>query len=175
MQTEPERGVQELKALAEAGSVLAMLHFGWALENGSGTKVDHRAAETWLRRAYEKGSDVAGYYLGHVYLRQRDYVRAQEIFAGGASMNYAPAIYCLGEMYLEGTGIGKQPERAIVMFEKATSLGHVFAKRKLAGMLMSGHLGFTNIVRGLALFIGALKDGLLVGIREGPSSDRFRA
>jgi hypothetical protein len=175
METDPQRGFQELKALAEAGSLLAIVHFGWALENGTGTNVDSKAAEMWLRRAYERGSDVASYYLGHVYLRRRDYSRAQDVFAGGASMDYPPSIYRLGDMYLQGTGIEKQPDKAIALFEKASALGHVFAKRKLAGLLMSGRFGAFNIVRGVTLLAGALKDGLLVALREGADSDRLRA
>jgi len=175
METDPQRGLLDLEDLAEAGSLLAMVHLGWALENGTGANVDSKAAEVWLRRAYERGSDVASYYLGHVYLRRHDHSRAKEVFAGGVSMNYPPSMYCLGEMYLHGTGISKQPDKALAIFEKASSMGHVFAKRKLAGLLMSGRFGIFNIARGVALWAGALKDGVLVVIREGADSDRLRA
>jgi TPR repeat protein len=151
-----------------------MLHLGWAYQKGTGTGADAKQAEVWFRRAFEKGSKLAIYYLGHFYLQQQEYSKAHEVFAVGASMQYAPAIYCLGQMYVDGTGVSKQPDKGRALLEQATALGHVFAKRGLAKLLMSGQFGFFNTFRGGCFFLGALKDGVVVGMNEDASSDRLR-
>lgn len=175
LETDPARAVKELQSLAERGSSYSMLYLGWASQKGTGVAVDAKQAEVWFRRAVEKGSELAIYYLGHFYLQQQEYSKAHEVFAMGVSKRYAPAIYCLGQMYLDGTGVSKQPDKARALLEQATALGHVFAKRSLAKLLMSGQFGLYSILRGCSLFLGALKDGLVVGMKEDTSSDRLRA
>lgn len=175
LETDPARAVKELQSLAELGSLSSMLYLGWAYQKGTGVDVDTKQAEIWFRRAYEKGSKLAIYYLGHLYLGQQEYSKAQEVFAVGASMDYAPAIYCLGQMYVDGAGVSKQPDKARALLEQATALGHIFAKRSLAKLLMSGQFGFFSIFRGGFLLLGALKDGLVVGMKEDLTSDRLRA
>lgn len=172
LETNPGRAIGELESLAENGSVLSMIYLGWVYQTGK--NMDLKKAESWLRRACDKGAKLAIYYLGHFYLKQREYEKAREIFMYGDSSDYTPATYCLAEMYVDGSGVNKQIEKARELLEKATALGHVFAKRSLAKLLMSGQFGFFNVFRGFFLLLGALKDGLVVGIKE-PSSDRLRA
>jgi TPR repeat protein len=172
LEANPGRAIAELQSLAESGSVLSMIYLGWIYQTDN--NIDMKKAESWLRRACDKGSKLAIYYLGHLYLKQREYEKAREIFMYGDSNDYAPATYCLAEMYIDGSGAKKQLEKARELLEKATSLGHVFAKRSLARLLMSGRFGFFNMFRGFFLLLGALKDGFVVGIKE-PSSDRLRA
>ena len=175
LEIDPARAVRELRLLAEQGSLYGMLYLGWAYQKGTGTAADAKQAEAWFRRAFEKGSKLAIYYLGHLYLQQQEYSKAHEVFAVGASMQYSPAIYCLAQMYVDGAGVSKQPDKARALLEQATVLGHVFAKRSLAKLLMSGEFGFFSIFRGCSLFLGALKDGFVVGMKEDASSDRLRA
>lgn len=175
LQIDPAQAIKELQLLAEQGSLSGMLHLGWAYQKGTGNGVEPEQAEIWFRRAYEKGSRLAIYYLGHLYLRQKEYSKAHDIFTTGASMDYVPAIYCLGQMYMDGAGVSKQPDKARALLERATALGHVFAKRSLAKLLMSGHFGVLNFFRGCFLVLGALKDGFVVGMKEDLSSDRLRA
>ena len=174
LETDPAKAVKELQGLAELGSLLSMLYLGWAYQKCAGIG-DIKQAEIWFRRAYEKGSRLAIYHLGHLYLKQQEYAKAHEIFSAGATMDYAPAIYCLGQMYMDGAGISKQPDKARTLLERATALGHVFAKRSLARLLMSGRFGFFSIFKGCFLLLGAVKDGLVVSMNEGSSSDRLRA
>lgn len=175
METDPAQAVKELQLLAERGSSYSMLYLGWAYQKGTGASVDAKQAERWFHRAVENGSKLAIYYLGHFYLQQQEYSKAHEVFVMGVSKQYAPAIYCLGQMYLDGTGVSKQPDKARALLEQATALGHVFAKRSLAKLLMSGQFGLFSILRGCSLFLGALKDGFVVGMKDDASSDRLRA
>lgn len=117
---------------------------------------------------------LGGYYLGHLYLERKEYSKAHEIFTAGASMNYSPAIFCLGHMYMDGQGVEKDLSKARSLFEKASMAGHVFAKRTLAKLLLSGQFGLLNVFKGSLLFFGAVKDGIVVGSTD-PSSDRLRA
>jgi TPR repeat protein len=173
---DPVRACIEFQSLAELGSLTGMLYLGWLYQKGIGSVVDFKKAETWYRRAYEeKSSKLATYYLGNLYLDMKDYSRAQEAFTAGLLMEYAPAITCLGQMYVDGIGVSKDLEKARSMFEKATLLGHIFAKRRLAKLLMSGKFGLLNILRGCILFFEGINEVIIVGIKEGSLSDRIRS
>lgn len=176
LETDPVRAFQELRTLTEKGSPHSMLLLGWAYERGLGTTADMKQAETWYRRAYEKGSKKvskeAACHLGYIYLQQKNSDKAHEAFAAGAAMDYAPAIYRLGVMYRYGRGVNKQPDKARSLFERASVLGHVFAKAELAKQLMSGQFGFFNIFRGFYMFLCAHKDLFGVGTKD-EFSDRL--
>ena len=174
LQTEPGPKVfRELEELAELGSLSSMVYLGCAYQHGMGTEKDMSAAETWFRRGYDSGSKLALYYLGHLYLAKKEYDNAEVVFVSGMKINYSPAIFCLGCMYLEGTGVIKQPDQARILFEKASGLGHVFAKRFLAKMYLSGRYGIFFFLKGVLLLVGAMKDFLVIA-KSDPDSDLLR-
>lgn len=76
-------------------------------------------------------------------------------------------------MYLLGTGVEKNPEKARNLLERGSKLGNVFAKRLLATLLMRGGNSFTEKVRGALLFWGSMKDAIIVACTD-PKGDRFR-
>lgn len=175
LQTMPgPKAIRELEELAELGSLSSMVYLGCVYQHGMGTEQNITAAEAWFRCGYEHGSKLAIYYLGNLYLLKKEYLKAEEIFISGLEVGYSPAIFCLGCMYLEGTGVIKQPEKARVLFEKASSLGHVFAKRFLAKMYLSGSYGGNAFIKGIFLLVSAMKDFLMIA-KSDPDSDRLRA
>ncbi len=175
--TDPARAIEGLRALAEKGSSRSMLHLGWSYQKGIGVPADMAQAEKWFRLAYEKGpakiKKEAAYFLGWIYFLRNDYAKAHELFSAGAAMDYPPAIYRLARMYRDGLGVEKQPDKARQLFEKASALGNLFAKRGLALQLLSGHFGFMNILRGLGLLLRSSKQIFLVAGKN-PSSEQLR-
>jgi hypothetical protein len=57
--------------------------------------------------------------------------------------------------------------------EKASALGHVFAARELAGMLLSGHCGPAKIPKGLMLFVRSFCMLIRVARKESLSSEKL--
>ncbi|NOU22598.1 MAG: sel1 repeat family protein [Methyloglobulus sp.] len=175
LQSEPNPEVIKLlEDLANRGSLMSMIYIAWAYEKGNGVVADENQVISWYRRAINSGSDLATYYLGHFYLKRKDYIQAKEVFNIGALKDYSPAMYCLGCMYLEGTGCEENQDEALKLFKKASMQGHVFAKRSLAGMYLSGKYGLANIVNGLFLFFSALKNSFIIQMKD-PDSDLLRA
>jgi TPR repeat protein len=175
LQSEPNpKVIKLLEDLANRGSLMSMIYIAWAYEKGNGVLTDEDQVIAWYRRAINSGSDLATYYLGHFYLKRKNYIQAKEVFNIGALKDYSPAIYCLGCMYLEGTGCEKNQVEALNLFKKASKQGHVFAKRSLAGMYLSGKYGLVNIINGLFLFFSALKSSFIIHMKD-PHSDLLRA
>lgn len=160
------RAFAEVQSLSQEGHPASMVKLGRYYQDGIGIPADATLAEAWYRRAFETGSGRAKkraiYYLGHLYLAQNDFDNAFKIFTEGAELNDPVAIYHLGRMYWLGTGIKSQPAEARLLFERASNLGHLLARRNLAILLMSGRFGVLNILKGLCMLPLALLKGVIV-------------
>ena len=174
LKTEPERAVPMLEELAGRGSLMSMIYLADAHRKGLGVPSDVESARTWLKRATDEGSRVAPHQLGLLHLKLKEYQLAEEMFRLGASWNYLPSLYRLGTMYADGTGVTPQPRLAREFFERASSQGHVFAKRRLAGLLFRGAGGPVDVVRGSWLFISGLAEAV-VGAVSDPEGQRMRS
>jgi len=173
LETSPELAVKELRSLIERGSLYSMICLGWAHQKRFAVDANAKEAESWFRLAFDKGSKQAIYYLGRFYLHQQEYFKAHEVLSVGIEKQYAPAIFWLGRMYLNGLGVIKQLDKARALYEQAAALDHVYAKRNLGVLLMSGHFGFFRIFRGFFLFLWAGRDAFIAGVDGKVSSDRF--
>ena len=166
--------ITQLKRLAEHGSLMSMIYLAWVHKSGIGVVPDITQAEYWYRQAASGGSNLALYYLGHLYLDNKQYGKAEEVFSAGAELEYSPTIFCLGQMYLDGSGVPKDSNKALLLFKKAAGRGHVFAMRSLAAMYLSGRYGVGNIFKGLVLLCSAIINAIVIS-RADPDSDKLRA
>ena len=171
--TDSTQALVALKALADRGSMMSMMYIAEIYRNGKETSVDLDEAQKWLRRAIQNGSVPASYELGRMLFEFKNYPQSKEAFEIGETHNFAPSINMLGTMYLNGIGVEKNLTRARELLERASSLGHVFAKRNLAGLLVRGADGPHGFFRGVRLFLVAIKDTLVV-VCSSPFSDRLR-
>lgn len=171
--TAPADALVALKGLAKRGSVMSMLYIAEACRKGMGTNVDLVQAQDWYRRAANCGSIPASYELGRILFELKNYAKSKEAFDVGEAHDYAPSINMLGMMYLRGLSVEKNISRARELLERASGLGHVFAKRNLAGLLMRGAYGPLGFLRGVGLFLVAVKDTLTIVLND-PLSDRLR-
>ena len=174
LKKESERALSMLEELAGRGSLMSMVYLGDAYLKGLGVSTDVESAKKWLKRATDEGSRVAPHQLGLLYLDLKEYQHAEEMFRLGASWNYLPSLYRLGTMYADGVGVTRQPALAREFFERASSQGHVFAKRRLAGLLLRGTGGSVEILRGLWLFVFGLAEAV-VGAVSDPEGQRMRS
>lgn len=171
----PSEGEVLLRGLIEKGSVHAMVHLGYLyahrIEDAGGS--DLCEAEHWYRMACEAGSPEAGFHLGRLYLKNQSSDQAREAFEIGAGRGYAPCLFHLGRIYRDGLGVESQFDRAREMFERAASLDHIYAKRALGRLLLSGRFGFLGRLKGLRLVLVAAIDATKE-IQKNPDSERLK-
>lgn len=169
----PAEALERLKGLAERGSIMSMLYLADAYRNGMGIKVDLVQAQSWYRSAANCGSIPASYELGRVLYDLKSYAESKAAFEVGEAHKYAPSINMLGMMYLQGVGVERSISKARDLLEQASGLGNVFAKRNLAVLLMRGADGPLGFLRGVGLFLVALKDIVTI-VPNDRFSDRLR-
>ena len=154
----------KLEALAGRGSILSMWYLADAYASGRFFAKDLDKAKTWYIRAEANGWIPASYNLGREYYELNDYNSAFEAFSRGAAKNYVPAVYRLAMMYKDGLGTTKDINECRNLLNIAVSKGHLFAKRDLAGLYISGSLGVLQIPYGVWMLISLLIDMVKITI-----------
>lgn len=139
---------------------MSMVYIANSYVSGKGVDRDLSKGKEWYLKASSRGSALASYELGRIYLAEKDYAQAENAFCKGKDDGYMPSTHMLGMMYLRGQGVPKNPGRARELLEKAASSGNVFAKRNLGVLLMRAGLNPFQILRGFWLFISAMKDAI---------------
>ncbi len=142
---------------------------GWIYLTG---EYDIKEAIKWLEMSAKSGSSVGHYLLGIAHYRLQNYTEALNEFVIASESNYYDANYQIGKMYYFGIGVQKNIETSYQNFLIAQKHGHVFASRQVAVILMKGHKGFLNIMKGLILFLKALGAGVVMAIKD-PYSEKI--
>jgi TPR repeat protein len=143
--TNGSAGRAKLEELADRGSIASMWYLADAYSSGRFFAKDLEKAKTWYIRAEANGWIPASYNLGREYYTLKDYNAAFEAFSRGAAKNYVPAAYRLAMMYWKGLGTRKDINECRNLLNIAASKGHLFAKRALALLYISGSLGVLKI------------------------------
>ena len=112
------------------------------LLEGRGGPVDLLNGETWLRRAALGGDCEAAALLGDIYARDGvlppNYAEAARWFRIAAERGHKAAARALAMLYLNGTGIGRDPDAAAVSLKDAAEAGDLRAQANLAALLQAG-------------------------------------
>lgn len=156
--TEFPRAESILEDLANKGSIASLWYLGDAYASGRYVVKNLEKARTFYLRAETSGWLPASYRLGRIYFTSGDYKSAFEAFSRGTAKGYIPAVYRLGMMYKDGLGMQKAVSTSVALLSEADSKGHLFAKRDLAGLYMSGAAGILNIPPGFAIFMSLIGD-----------------
>ena len=173
--SDPARYFEALRGLAEKGSVNAMVQLGFAYYQGIGTAINLAESERWYRRAWMEGQSLhAIYWVAYLCWHQGEYSKAYEAATIGAAANEVRCMYWLGRMYLEGVGVGRDRHKARAVYEDASNLGNLFARRDLAWMLMAGGFGLRSRIRGLVLYLRTLKDAFLTCLKNPDCGNQWR-
>lgn len=154
----PVQGLKALKTLADHGSLMSELYIAEAHRTGVSGRIDITKSANWYRRAFNEGSVFASYRLGRIYLKTGQYFYAKECFEYGVSMDFTPAVFLMGYMYVYGLGVQKNWNTARDFLERASTEGHVLAKGILASLLIRRQWGLFQVLRGLVLACAAFKD-----------------
>ena len=168
------RSINELLALAEAKSTLAPLYLGWAYQHGQGVPENTAEAARWFKAGLARGDATCSYYLGHLYDKTALHNEASDVFEQGSTLGYIPSTYCLAMNTLEGRGRQANLESALKLLALASGGGHVFARRTMATLYLSGKFGLLQFPRGIWLLVSSVIRGVYLAIFS-PDDIRLKA
>ena len=165
-----DNAFKKYEVLANQGSVDSQIFLGWMYQQGIGTNQDFNEAENWYNKAASCDSAEALFYLGKLNAVRGDETSARKFYEDSAKHSYSPALFRLGWYYEFGKGIPKDINKALDYYTSASNLGHIFAKKHLAILLIKGARGFFNIFYGVLLLLQVLITGPFIGAKD-PHSD----
>lgn len=157
MQSQPTWGFANLLALAERGSVWAMLHVAGAYLSGQGAQADSMQAETWYRRAFEAGSLRALLDYGGLLRNRGEFERAEKVYAVGAAQDWGPALCWQAICLVRQSDNRKTYQRAYPLLERAAALECPRARLYQSHWLSRGRLGLRRIPQGMSLMRRLMK------------------
>ncbi len=117
-----KKAIEWYKKAAEQGHVTAQNNLAVMYNSGKGTQQDFALAEELYLKAATQDLSQAQYNLGSLYYREREYEKAKTWLQKSAQKENAEALRNLGLLYLFGSGIEEDNEKAASLFEKAFAL-----------------------------------------------------
>ena len=161
-----EEALECYKALTDSGAVGSRLRVGWMYEHGLGTAADPREALRWYESAVDAQPAEAFFYIGKFHLAQCRAGEAQRFFEQAASLGFSPALFRLGRMHQEGTGVPVDAKRAVEYFETGAKLGNLFAERELCRMMIRGEQGLAQIPKGICQLARVAWKGFMLAMTD---------
>lgn len=84
----------------------------------------------------EKGE--AWYMMGQAYKQLADFKKAFTCFKKATAHDYSEAFAMVGDAYLDGQGVEKNPAKARLWYRKGADIGEITATLKLADCYKNG-------------------------------------
>jgi hypothetical protein len=122
-------------AAAVGGEPSAQYNLAVALFNGDAIDKNVKESMQWLFSAAKLGHFMALHSVGLLYLNSGAFENALFCMNASASKGYAPSMFQLGMMYLQGKGVEKNQERALLLFKMAVKHGDAAAMGQLADLM----------------------------------------
>lgn len=127
---------------AQAGSIVAAIHLGYAYERGLyHAKQDYAQALQWYRKAADLSDATAEYLAGRIYEHPgslQDYKQAAQWLQKASQQGVAEAQYHLGLLYAKGQGVPLDAGKAVQQFQMAANQGQPQAQVRLAQSFAAG-------------------------------------
>ena len=132
--------VKKVGRMAEEGDVFAQFFLGvhYLSKNGEDKTLAEKSVEL-LKNAAEKGFVFAQLPLGNFYADQEKYDEAFKLLYGPADKEYPAAQKMLADMYMNGSGCGKSPEKAFELYMKAAEKGNAEAENMVGMAYLNGN------------------------------------
>ncbi|MFK8251493.1 tetratricopeptide repeat protein [Ancylobacter terrae] len=180
---ETEKGVDSLRYAADQGHAGAQWKLGRMYADGEGVKRDQLKAFDYFTQVANMHADdnpsaptsrfvadafvaLGGYYLSGIPNSQvrKDVGRARDLFAYAASYFGSPdAQYQLARLYLDGTGVNRDPRLAARWLGLAAQKGQYQAQAMLGSLLYKGGDGIPKqAARGL-MWLTLARDAAATG------------
>ena len=140
---------------------------GWIFCTGGETvEKDPDEAKRWLTIASDNGDALATYLLGTILFVSGEKKAAMERFREAGERGVSSGLYQLGKLYEIGSGIDKDGEQAYEYYRQSASMGHVFARRRVASMLIGGHRGLIGRLVGIPMLVVAIVLGICTAVAD---------
>ncbi len=134
---------------------------------------DLPGAEAWYRVAVESGSARGLFGLGLTHLLMGRFNEAIEELEAAAARNFPPAFNSLAGIYSRGDGVPVDRRKALDLWLKGASRGHVPSKKNLVQQSIHGRLGPWRFVLGVINFLPVVLEMAAVQTWN-PYTDRMR-
>lgn len=171
-QTDPAQAMNQLRALADRGSAIAMAEIAFMYGKGVGVQVNPFEEEAWYKRAVEAGSLYAHYALSYIYFQTQRYSEAFVVCESAITAGYAPAMYFGAFMYGHGLGTERNLDKERDLLKQAVRLGHVWARARLGRVLLEGRSGTWQRLWGLVMLVSGPIYAMYVSARY-PNDERL--
>ena len=140
---------------------MSMAYLCEAFLKGIGTSIDMQEAHAWADRVSRKGLPLAMMAVAIFYFNAKNYSEArpllERVLETDAYRDDTQAHHVYAKICLAMRGPGDL-QRARGSLEKAASLGHLRAKRRLSQLLISGRFGIMGVPRGVRMALSLLGD-----------------
>ncbi|MDO5595009.1 MAG: MobP3 family relaxase, partial [Eubacteriales bacterium] len=133
---EQEEAVQTLEQLYDAGLTVAAHQLGKCWRDGLGVLPDDDKAELWFRHSAEAGNDFSQYALGKLLQGQKRVTEAVKWYEQSSAQGNEYADYRLGKLYLQGDGIPKDMDQAIIHLTQSAEVGNQYAQYALGKLYL---------------------------------------
>ncbi|WP_422650805.1 hypothetical protein OJJOAM_003897 [Cupriavidus sp. H18C1] len=160
-----EAGLAELRRLASAGDPRAEARLGWMMMTGFGTLPrDPVTGRRMMEHAASTGNREAAIMLAGMMTvidpRQEAYEKSGPVLRKYAEQGDAWAQAYLGQRYLHGAGVPRDPVRALHWIQSAADQGNAFGAYLLGWMYDAGNGVPQDSARAVALYREAAKKNL---------------
>ncbi|VAW70505.1 hypothetical protein MNBD_GAMMA09-2181 [hydrothermal vent metagenome] len=113
------------KKMAERNVAESQLKLGLMYETGSGTKQNLVSARSWYKKAATQNYKPAINRLTYLQIKQSGFTKQNEQWLKNlkkdARFNAGEALFLLGQMYSEGTGVNKSLTKSLEFLRKAAA------------------------------------------------------
>jgi TPR repeat protein len=154
--------VEEFRQLAEAGDARAETMMGLIYHVGApNVTIDQVEATSWLRRAADQKNARALYDLGDVYTTNgsANAEREAEYFKQSAALGNGRGEGALGDSYILGRGVPKDPAQGVHWLEQAAAQGVVSSEAELGRIYYNGDIVTRSYERARPLLEKAAAEG----------------
>lgn len=167
---DPVRAADLYRRAAEQGHPLAALRYGLALVEGYGVKRDPVAAQRWLLAAKDAGIPEAALAIADMVSRspatrdkaanEKNMQLAVAWYSAAADAGVPSAQFKLGNAFVAGTGVARDPAQAQLWYGRAARQGLPEAELALGLLLISGVAGSSDQIEGYKWLLLAERTGL---------------
>ncbi|KAF9123681.1 hypothetical protein BGX30_001309 [Mortierella sp. GBA39] len=121
---------------------------------------DNSEAENWFRASADQGYEIAWCALGDLFVLQKRYKEAHEMYIKAATRGIAEAQLRLGVSYLSGF-VERDDSKAFQLLQKAADQGHPYAEYQLGCMYLEGQGTKENPSEAQKMFERAANQGVV--------------
>ena len=137
IKTKSEQGLATLLDLGAKGSPLALMFAGHRYRDGiNNVPKNEETAIRLLDKSLDLGSIEGGYLLAHLHISNQRLKDGVDTYNKVIDLGYSPAMYSLGYYYVFGGPSIRNTEKGEELFKRAACLGHFFARRELANLMI---------------------------------------